>query len=201
RWQETLEAFLKEEDTGLTHAGVRVELARYFMAKKEWQRAQPYAEAAAETWAEWAMVCAAECAAGLGEWDKAQQWLQRISMRYANSYAKWYFWCLRTGKGDVKAAEQVVKQHLQQFGGRLTTNDLMCSAVLQLAAGQPKPALEALQQVYQEKPTGWRALNIALVCDELKDREGRDKALQKVDDHPWNSKLAELFNQCLAEGE
>jgi tetratricopeptide (TPR) repeat protein len=201
RWQETLEAFLEGEDTGLTHAGVRVELARYFMAKKEWQRAQPYAEAAAETWAEWAMVCAAECAEGLGEWDKAEQWLQRITLRYPTSYAKWYYWSLRTGKGDVKAAEQVVKERLQQLGGRLTPNDMLCSVILQLTAGQPKLALEAFQQLYQQKATGWRALNLALLYDELKDREGRDKALQKVDDQPAFGKLAELFSQCLARGE
>jgi tetratricopeptide (TPR) repeat protein len=200
-WQETLEDYLKGEDTGLDHAQVCVELARYFMARKEWKRAQPYAEAAAETWAEWAMYCAAECAEGLGDWETADQWMQRASTRYANSYAGWYLWCLRTGKGNVQAAEQLVKEHLQELDGQLGTNDLMVWAALQLTAGQPKPALEALKRVSQQKPSGWVALNMALVCDELKDREGRDKALQSVDDHVWIRQLADLFAKCLSKGE
>ena len=61
-WQETLDKYLvTAEDTGLEHARIRVEIANYFMGQKEWDKAWPYAAAAAETWAAWAMACAALC--------------------------------------------------------------------------------------------------------------------------------------------
>ena len=65
RWLETLEKFLNNvEDLGLDHAKVRVEIADYYMGLKQWDKAKPYAEAAAQTWAGWAMECAARCAGG-----------------------------------------------------------------------------------------------------------------------------------------
>ena len=60
RWQATLDNFLtKVEDLGLDHAQVRVEIANYYMGLGQWDKAKPYAEDAAATWAEWAMMCAA----------------------------------------------------------------------------------------------------------------------------------------------
>src|SRR5205823_942798 len=49
RWQQTLDTFLKTEDIGLTHAQVRVEIARHFMKAKQFDKAKPYADLAAET--------------------------------------------------------------------------------------------------------------------------------------------------------
>ena len=50
-WQETLEASLKIADVGLNHAGARVQLAQEFMRQKDYKKALPYAEAAAESFA------------------------------------------------------------------------------------------------------------------------------------------------------
>jgi hypothetical protein len=49
RWQATLEALLKEEDPGLDHAAIDVDLARHFREMGQWQKARPYAEAAAQS--------------------------------------------------------------------------------------------------------------------------------------------------------
>ena len=64
RWQETLDSFLKTAVTGLDHARVRVEIARHFMSRGEWQKAKPYADAAAESWAAFAMECPRTAARG-----------------------------------------------------------------------------------------------------------------------------------------
>ncbi len=59
RWQETLDDFLnKVEDLGLDHSNVRIEVADYFMARKEWDKAAPYAEEAAQSWSQRSMACA-----------------------------------------------------------------------------------------------------------------------------------------------
>ena len=79
KWQEILDESLKQEDTGLDHAQVVVEIARHFMSRKEWDKAWPYVDAAAQTYAGWAMLCAADCYEGLQEWDKSEQWVRRAS--------------------------------------------------------------------------------------------------------------------------
>ncbi len=62
------------------------------MGLKEWDKARPYAEDAAQTWAEWAMECAARCAEGEKAWERAETWYSRATERYPNnSWAVWYF--------------------------------------------------------------------------------------------------------------
>ena len=82
RWQATLDAYLKQEDIGLDHARVRVEIANALMARGDYKAALPYAEAAAETWAQWAMRCAADCTEALGDCDRSEMWILRIAERY-----------------------------------------------------------------------------------------------------------------------
>ena len=52
------------------------------MSRKEWDKAMVYAEDAAESWANWAMVCAARCAEGAERWEQAETWYQRNAERY-----------------------------------------------------------------------------------------------------------------------
>ena len=78
RWQEILEESLKTEDSGLNHAKARVALADYYMSLGQWAKAEPFAEAAGETWAEWAMQCAKRCAEGREDWRRGEVWAQRV---------------------------------------------------------------------------------------------------------------------------
>ena len=113
-WLATLDRYLASgEDHGLEQARVRVEIADYYMKKTQWEKARPYAEAAAETWAAWAMQCAMRCAEGMKDWDRAEAWARRVSERYAGSTRsrrEWLNFCKRTGHGDRKAAEEYVAQ-------------------------------------------------------------------------------------------
>ena len=79
---ETLAAFLDQPDHGLGHALVRVELANHHMSKGDYKTARPFADAAAETGAEWAMRCALRCAEGEGDKERAAAWAERIRQRY-----------------------------------------------------------------------------------------------------------------------
>ena len=114
RWQKTLDEFLnKVEDLGLDHAQVQVEIANFYAGVKQWEKARPYAEAAAATWAEWAMICAARCAEGEKDWARAELWFSRVTERYpGNSWAVWYFFCKRTGQGNLAAARDAVERYL-----------------------------------------------------------------------------------------
>ena len=83
------------------------------MGLKQWDKARPYAEAAAATWARWAMSCAARCAEGEQDWERAEAWYSRETERYPDdSWAVWYFFCKRTGHGNLEAARAFVEQYV-----------------------------------------------------------------------------------------
>ena len=103
-WRSTLEEFLaKTEDHGLSHAGANVQLADHFMELKRWELARPFAEAAAQSGAGWAMVCAEHCAEGREDWQEAEGYARGITQRYPEgSWGKWFLFCKRTGHGDLR---------------------------------------------------------------------------------------------------
>ena len=122
RWRETLEACLKEEDTGLFHAKVRVDLARYYMKKNDFKQAEPHAMAASGSGAEWALLCAAECQEGLENWDEANGLYEVATNRYGQSAYTWYFACRASGKMDRRAAEGAVRAYMEKFGPGTSSN-------------------------------------------------------------------------------
>jgi tetratricopeptide (TPR) repeat protein len=168
RWKATLEGFLTQEDAGLDHAQVRVELARYHMARGEWDRATPYAEAAAETYAEWALRCASECAEGAGDLAKSEQWITRAAERYPGSAVEWFYWCSRTGRGDIAAARRAAAAYARGLGERPNRGDIFGVAVFHLANGDPAAALELM-----DRPSSRGALIFSLYVAALADAGGK----------------------------
>jgi tetratricopeptide (TPR) repeat protein len=200
RWRETLEAVLREEDPGLDHARVRVQIARHYMRRGEWQKAQPYAEAAAETWAGWAMLCAADCAEGLGDWEQAELWVRRTSERYDQDRLEWFFWCRRTGRGDVGEARELAEQYVRSLAGRRPPVKV---GFFYLAAGERDRALDFFQKDFAaENNHPLPGLLVALLADEGGQAELRDQVLRGVNRNasPTMAALADLFRRALEPG-
>ena len=107
RWLQTLEAVLRQPDYGLEHASVQSDIAWHFMHKRQWKRALPYATGAAESYSGWGLLCAAACHEGLQEWDKAEEYLHAAADRYGAACIEWYFFCRRTGHGDLAACARI----------------------------------------------------------------------------------------------
>ena len=120
RWLATLERYLGEGvDTGLNEARVRVDLADYYLAHGELSRARAYSEAAAETWAGWAMECAGRVSEAMQDWPRAEVWYRAVAERYPNTSAYlWYCFCKRTGHGNVEAARDFVEEFIAANGDR-----------------------------------------------------------------------------------
>ena len=106
RWLEVLERYLEEGGgPALEQAQIRVVLATYYMSQKQWEKARPYAEAAAATGAAWAMICAENCAFGRKDWKVAEKWARTTSERYGSeAWDRWYTLCRKSGTGDIDAA-------------------------------------------------------------------------------------------------
>jgi tetratricopeptide (TPR) repeat protein len=208
RWKETLDDYLANvEDHGLDHAHVRVEIANHFMEQKRWAEARPYAEAAAETWAAWAMECAARCAEGSGDWQRAEFWIRQATERYpSSSWTAWYRFCKKSGHGDVKAARAWTEEYLAASDGRPDLAPPLVSAYFSWSIGSLKKAGDSFARAIAANPSETMGIaHLALVADELGEVARRDQLLRRLctqhkDRAPKTVELAEVFRGWLAGG-
>lgn len=182
KWLATLEESLTKEDYGLSHASVRVSIARHFMSEKQFAKAEPYAAAAAESWAAWAMQCARECYEGLGDWKSAELWMRREVERYENSPFNWYFWCQRTGHGSLPEARNGVEAFLAATNIQNVTGN---AAAFYILEGRGREARDLLQSQFQRTSNPWQAVHLALLLDEAGDAAGRDAMLKAAAESPF----------------
>jgi tetratricopeptide (TPR) repeat protein len=202
QWQKTLDEFLTKEDYGLDHAQVRVQIARYFMGRKEWDKATPYAEAAARTWAGWAMQCAGECAEGRQDWKRAEQWFRAVSERYESSWLEWYLWCRRTGKAELQAAQQLAGERAERVGAGASAGDLLAAGVFWTLTGRPQEALEAFRRANTKQAGESTLFFVALAADAAGKRAERDAAWRELAGHQTKFGLvAQQLQGSLARGE
>jgi tetratricopeptide (TPR) repeat protein len=180
-WRETLDDFLnKVEDLNLDHPKVRVAIAEYFMSRNEWDKATVYAEDAAESWAGWAMDCAARCAEGAKNWDQAETWHQRISERYPDQdFAHWYFFCKRTGHGNLAAAREFTEQYIHSPDCNPDFRNTYEGCFYWLD-GQKDKARQAYSRSRQKSFPLGDALGLAVLFDEAGDTALRNDLLKEV---------------------
>lgn len=193
-WEATLKDFLKEEDFGLEHAQCQVLLSRHYIESKEWKKALPYAEAAAETGAAWAMLNLMVCYEGLGEWDKAEEMARATTLRYAGQEVIWFRYCVRTCRGDLPAA---LKAGLAAFRRSGRAPDPFLQAFDFLIEKQPQQALALVQGLKTEEPIV--KLLIVLLADEVGKSDVRDSVSRSLPVNHYLGQLAALFRKALTE--
>ena len=209
-WLRIMKGFLQEEDYALDHAKVRVAIADHFMAIGDFETALPYAVAAAQSWANWAMRCAVQCYEGLGEWADAEVWMRRIAERYASSGLDWYLWCKRTGRGDVAAARRLAEEYLVGIADRGKPYDLEMIAIFNILEGEQRVALQHFMDAHDERSSPYDGLHVALLAEQLGDIAMRDTILTEITeldkekykpDQRRLIRLAQLLHKFIIEEE
>ncbi len=193
-WKATIDEFLEQPDAGLAHAQMRVQVANYYMSQKQYEQARPYAEAAAETWAEWAMLCAIRCYEGLGDAKHEGLWRSNLVERYPKKehWLDWYLFCRRHGQEGAEKIIQVVDAMLAD-GQSIPDSAGYKLGTYYQASGRPKQALPWLMKYAAGEAPGWIAqggLAAALTAHELGDVQARDNAFQRIatlDESQWTT--------------
>jgi tetratricopeptide (TPR) repeat protein len=203
-WLKVLEEYLeKGEDKGLDHAQAQVEIAHYFMSQKRWKEATPFAEAAAETGAAWAMICAIQCYEANQEWEKGESLSKGVAERYpTNCWPKWYSFCKRTGHGEIKAAEAWTVAYLEASKGRPDLADPAAAGYFYWWSGSTKKAFETFDELYRANPHPSFGLTLMLLSDELGNKSRRDEVLTDLctkmkDQAPKSITICERFREAL----
>ena len=182
KWQATLDRFLAEKgEYGLDHSAVQVDIANYLMDEKKWDEARPYAEAAAESWAGWAMDSAIRCAEGLKDWRQAELWASRKSQRYPDvSWADWFLVCKRSGHGNLNAAQAFTRKQVEAFGPGSVDDTKFSVAFFHLLDGEPAKALATFRGITSPSLYLNSTLFLALTADTLGDTRTRDESLREA---------------------
>ncbi|AMV37590.1 tetratricopeptide repeat protein [Planctomyces sp. SH-PL62] len=176
RWLATLDDYLENtEDAGLEHARVQVKLAYHFLGKGRPEKAKDYSDAAAQTGAGWAMMCAAEVEERLGDLDEAESWSRRVSERYGDSWGAWYIFCQRTGRGDLDDARAVARAAVRRPDA--ATPDVV--AWFYWLEKEPDQAIRVLESWIEVQP-GPASMMLLILYDQIGAEEKRDAVLERI---------------------
>jgi len=184
-WKATFDEALTKPDTNLDHMAYRVRVAEQLMREGRWEEARPYAEDAAESWASRGMFCAIRCAEGRKDWDGAETWLRRLVERYPNHrWSAWLLWCARTGRGDVRQAEQAAVEVIRGLGDPPDDSDLPSIGSFLIWTGKTREALGAHRQYYDLTRDPIYGMSVVALADESKDPAARDAMLARLAEDP-----------------
>jgi tetratricopeptide (TPR) repeat protein len=179
-WLATLNEYLNHgQDFGLQYAQVQSQIANYFMGKRDYKSAIPYADAAAQTASGWGLCCAAHAHTGIGDWATAEQLLIDDMNHYSSSPYLWYSWCVATGHGDLAAAKKAMGDYFTNKAKTLNGDDLYQLGLYQIAQGKYREALGTFQREMSIAPAAMAALYIAVIDDRLHDPGGSGAALDQ----------------------
>ena len=197
RWEATLKRALEAEDPGLGRMNVEVDLAYYYIRNKQYDKALPYAESAANTWANRGMQCAAVCREQMGDWDQAELWTRRYSERYPETnWIAWFSWCRRTDHGDVAAAREAGMRYIDSMNEHSSDEVREWAGLFHIIDGAPREALKFLVPIQEHNPNAVRGLMIASLADGIGDATLRDRTLNGLESKPQGSdlKLGSIIN-------
>ena len=183
RWLATLdEYFEKVPNAGLEHAQTANLIAEHFMRQRRWQQARPYAEKAAESGSEWGLDAAASCAEALQDWTTAEDDFSTASQRYAKPGKDWYWFCRRTGFGNLLQSQQLIEQALAQYDPKQQGDQAFYFSAYLSFDRQFDRAYKLIQDYIEHSKKQDVAIwfQCAILADRTGDSVGRDELLKKI---------------------
>ena len=183
RWESTLEDYLiKAEEHGLTHAQVRVELARHFMEKKQWDKAWPYGQGGRR---------GVGCAMGIDVRQRMRRLQKRLgggrklraepqpAISAVAGGATGSLFCMKTGHGDAAAAQAFVEDYLKPIKEqpeRAATGPR--SVTFTGLPGIRTNAMLWFRHAYASSPSVYTCFNLITLADETGDTVTREEAIR-----------------------
>jgi hypothetical protein len=174
------EYFEKAPEIGLEHAHTANIIAAKLMERRQWQKAWPYAERAANSGAAWALSTAGGCAEALQKWGAAEEQFSRKTQSYSGSPMDWYFFCRRTGFGNAVEARQVCMQFIDQYNPVKPNYWPTYFAVYYALDRQFEDAFKWAKGPADRTDDPTTLIYAALLADRENATEDRDRWLKKV---------------------
>lgn len=172
-------AALEYEETGLEHTNVRIRLAEFYMEKKDFEKALDYARQAAESGSGGGLVCLAECYEAMGDFARAEAVTKECAEHYRDA-ARWFFWCKRTGRGDLEAARAFAVDTFADLGADSVPTMSPNYGTFLLLTDKPNEALRVFEAGFEK--TGWMScgMQAVLLADRMELPKIRDRMIDRI---------------------
>ena len=178
-WVATMTSALKAPSLGLEQARVQVDLSEYYIAHDDLKTAREYAEDAADTHAEWAMLAAANVETRMGEWDDAEGWIKQASMQYGDE-SLWLAWCVSTGHGDLATASDRAGAYADQLALRDDYDSQALRLRIQLLLQHDDDAAQSADALFSTTSDPWAGLVRMSLALKKKDLAAAKAAAQEA---------------------
>ena len=177
QWLSTMKLVLDAPDYRQDHAYAQAEIAWHFMHAGQFDNARSFADDSnSHSRAYFAMVCDEFAAEYQGDFTGSEKIVEAESRRY--SAKDWFYWCNRTGRGDVKSAAKLANDWCVSVskGNRLV--ELIEAGVVMQLQDRDEDAGKLYQYTLKAGHYSFSGLADAMVCDEQHDRKKRDADLK-----------------------
>ena len=177
KWEQTLLEYLNVEDIGLEHDCIHALLAWGYIAQGQWQKAKPHAIESAQTSAGKGYMMAAQVCEGLAQWAESEHWTRECSQAFPRSSAcLWYFWCRRTGRGDVTSAHRMAAEYAALPHVTTSENEMVLGTYYALE-GDTHAALKAFRRAMADRPNYQCTFMVAQLAHDVYDPRLRSATL------------------------
>jgi tetratricopeptide (TPR) repeat protein len=184
-WLSTLQHYLDSTpDNDLTHARVQVDIANYYMDKKQLDKALPYADEAAQTGAAWAVECDARVHQAMGDQTAAQQLTYENKARYSRNQYAVFEAAVLSGQPDRDSAAKQAEADFQSKSDQLNPEQLAQWASMEMIEKDYVQATKIWQIRMTRNPGPLSALHIAILADQTHDFATRDAELKTISELP-----------------
>ncbi|HEY4263166.1 MAG TPA: tetratricopeptide repeat protein, partial [Schlesneria sp.] len=185
-WAETMQKALTLPDLRLQHAGIRGNLAEWFIDQQKWDEAAPHVKKAAESYSNWGLSVGAKWAEGTQDWDQAEIYMRDLSTRYAESAADYFYWCLRNNRGDRSLARRILERHLYSRPKPVHWIDQAPVVIALVADDDRVGARKLLHEIFEARKNVPAAIHEALLADEDGDTDRRDALFREIENTTTN---------------
>jgi len=165
KWLEVLKSSLNIEVTGLQHARTRIDIASYYLKKRDFEQATYYAEAAADCYSSWSLTFAAAVAAIRGDQERARELFQANDERYSTFPMNTYYvaqiygfsendpWFIKTKKRAMKSLGKPGPTLINQY----------LAAMYHWRGQKPENAEGMINKIFKRKKDAWYGIPVALL--------------------------------------
>lgn len=186
KWVEQMEK-LAVDSPG--EAGrIRAAIAGYFLGRRELERARELAEVSGEEKEYEGMLVASAVHEVLQDWRNSEFWVEEIAKDHPIYRYQWYFWCKRTGQGNVAAANaeagEFLKDRKRWAGESTEYSRFEIPAVIHLLREEFNEARPLFEAQLKHTSDTWSGLHAALIADAQKDVKSRDAFLKQIFETP-----------------
>jgi tetratricopeptide (TPR) repeat protein len=206
KWQQALEAQLLQEDLGLEHSNVHYQIAERLMSQHKWEDAETHAVAAANlSWSASGLEIASRCLEGSRKWEDSERWIAEAVRQYPTHMGyEWFFWCRRTGRGELEEARKYAEKFFAEPTIRRTLAGSTRMAVYRTMEDSPREALaewQAFADLCGEKESVWdkvwRFAHTAVLADRLGEATVKEQALRLIlstaEENSWEKSEPESY--------